>query len=36
MEHIAESLVELKGTLKYQYNFHMLATHYVKLSISIC
>jgi hypothetical protein len=33
MEHIADSSVELKGVLMYTYNFHMLATHYVKLSI---
>jgi hypothetical protein len=33
MEHIADSSVELKSILLYQYYFHMLVTHYVKLSI---
>jgi hypothetical protein len=33
MEHTADSSVELKGILMYQYDFHILVTHYVKMSI---
>jgi hypothetical protein len=33
MEHIADSSVQFEGIFMYQYNFHMLVTHYEKLSV---